>query len=140
MGNNKRKLKKLILFHFENFPLCALLLSWCGHSWHSCHIPISEFNILLNGRSCKIETTAGENWTKNPALLTLEKTLVLKFQDLISKTGYLRPQSLNTAVMPCDLGRSWANIYGSSVGWLESTRMSKQPIYLLFILEGIKIA
>ena len=71
-----------------NFPLCALLLSWCGHSWHSCHIPISEFNILLNGRSCKIETTAGENWTKNPALLTLEKTLVLKFHDLISKTGY----------------------------------------------------
>ena len=74
-----------------NFPLCALLLSWCGHSWHSCHIPISEFNILLNGRSCKIETTAGENWTKNPALLTLEKTLVLKFHDLISKTGLPKP-------------------------------------------------
>jgi hypothetical protein len=26
--------------------------------------------------------------------------------------------------MPCDLGRSWASIYGSSVGWLENTRMS----------------
>jgi hypothetical protein len=27
-------------------------------------------------------------------------------------------------VLPCDLGRSWANIYGSSVGWLENTRIS----------------
>ena len=33
-----------------------------------------------------------------------------------------------TKVMPCDLDQSWANIYGSSVGWLENTRMSTQPI------------
>ena len=32
--------------------------------------------------------------------------------------------------MPCDLGCSWANIYGSSVGWLENTRISMQPICL----------
>ena len=31
---------------------------------------------------------------------------------------------LNTVVMPCDLGQSWDNIYGSSVGWLENKRMS----------------
>ena len=42
--------------------------------------------------------------------------------------------SLNTVVMPCDFGQSWANIYGSSIGWLENTRMST-----LFMLEGIKI-
>ena len=38
--------------------------------------------------------------------------------------------------MPCDLGRSWANIYGSSVGYLKNTR---NTTYLLSILEGIKI-
>ena len=37
------------------------------------------------------------------------------------------------------LGRSWANIYGSSVGWLE-THKNVNTTYLLFILEGIKIA
>ena len=31
-----------------------------------------------------------------------------------------------------DLGWSWANIYGSSVGWLENTRMSTQPICYLY--------
>ena len=47
---------------------------------------------------------------------------------------------LNTMVMPCDLGRSLANIYGSSVVWLENTGMSTQRIcYLYFILVGIKI-
>ena len=29
------------------------------------------------------------------------------------------------------LGRSW--VYGSSVGWLENTRMSTQPIYYFYI-------
>ena len=29
-------------------------------------------------------------------------------------------------------GRSWANIYGSRVGWLEKTRMSTQPIGYLY--------
>ena len=44
-------------------------------------------------------------------------------------------------VMPCDLGRSWANIYGNSVGRLENTRMSMHNVnYLLFVLEGIKVA
>jgi hypothetical protein len=42
--------------------------------------------------------------------------------------------------MPCDLGQSWAKIYGSSVGWLKNTSMSTQPTYMLFILEEIKIA
>ena len=40
--------------------------------------------------------------------------------------------------MPCDLGWSQANIYGSSIGWIENTRM--YATYLLFRLEGIKIA
>ena len=35
--------------------------------------------------------------------------------------------------MPCDLGRSWAKIYGNSVRWLENTSMSMQPMYLLCI-------
>ena len=34
--------------------------------------------------------------------------------------------------MPCDFGRSWANIYGISVGWLENTRISTQPICYLY--------
>ena len=34
-------------------------------------------------------------------------------------------------VLKCDLGRSWANISGSSVGWVENTRMSTQPICYL---------
>jgi hypothetical protein len=34
--------------------------------------------------------------------------------------------------LPCDLGRSWANIYGSSVGRLENTRLSTQHICYLY--------
>ena len=33
--------------------------------------------------------------------------------------------------MPCNLGWSQANIYGSSVGWLENTKISIQPICYL---------
>ena len=45
-------------------------------------------------------------------------------------------QSLDTVAMPCYLGRSWANIYGSSVGWLENTRMSMQTICYLYWKES----
>ena len=38
--------------------------------------------------------------------------------------------TLDTVVIPCDLSRSWANSYGSSIGWLENTRISTQPFFL----------
>ena len=47
----------------------------------------------------------------------------------------LKSQSLNAVVMPCDLGWSWANIYGSSVGWLENTK-NVNATYLLPIYIG----
>ena len=34
------------------------------------------------------------------------------------------------------VGWSWANIYDSSVGWLENTRMSTQPICYLYWKES----
>ena len=37
--------------------------------------------------------------------------------------------------MPCDLGQSLSNIYGSSEDWLENTRMSTQPICCLYWKE-----
>ena len=40
------------------------------------------------------------------------------------------------AMLVCDLGWSRANIYGSSVGWLENTRMSTQPICYLKLKES----
>ena len=46
-------------------------------------------------------------------------------------------------VKPCPtfrFGWSWANIYGSSVGWLENTRMSTQPICYLYWKELTKHA
>ena len=42
----------------------------------------------------------------------------------------------NTVVMPCDLSLSRANLYGSSVGWLENKRMSMQPICYLYWKES----
>ena len=36
-----------------------------------------------------------------------------------------------------DLGRSWAKIYGSLVGWLKNTRMSTQPIITFLIYCAI---
>jgi hypothetical protein len=51
----------------------------------------------------------------------------------------MKSWSLNTVVVPCDLGQSWAKIYGSSVGWLKKHK-HVNATYLLFILEEIKIA
>jgi hypothetical protein len=42
----------------------------------------------------------------------------------------------SAVVMPCDFDWSWANIYGSSVGWLENTSMSTQPICYLYWKES----
>ena len=55
--------------------------------------------------------------------------------DLVRSKYFSAKQSLDTMVMPCDLGWSWANIYGSAVGWLENTRMSMQPIWY-YNIEG----
>ena len=42
-------------------------------------------------------------------------------------------EPLNTVVMTWDLDRSWASVYGSSVGCLENTRMSTQPLSAIYI-------
>ena len=41
--------------------------------------------------------------------------------------------------MPCDLGRSLANIYGSSVAYLENTRLSTQPFCYINNIEWVKV-
>ena len=66
-----------------------------------------------------------------------QKLLIIVFSVLPTDTkpakiSYSVPQSLNTMAMPCDLGRSCAKIYGSSVGLLENTNMSTQPIFHLY--------
>ena len=35
----------------------------------------------------------------------------------------LTHRPLNTVVLPCDLGGFGSNIYGSSIGWLENTKV-----------------
>ena len=52
----------------------------------------------------------------------------LNFHTIVVLGFLANTTDINTVIMSCDLGRSWASIYGSSVGWLENTRMSKQPI------------
>ena len=50
------------------------------------------------------------SWDKNFWISGLERWLYVQYR-----------------AVPCwDLGWSWANIYGSSVGWLENTRMSSR--------------
>ena len=50
-------------------------------------------------------------------------TILWSINSIILLTLY-GTKFLYTVVMPCNLGQSWANIYGSSVCWPEITRMS----------------